>query len=125
MKSNAPLIVVGLGVLLVLLSALWPILFPAERNWTQEKAERMTELSNTAHQLLYEAIRAKENPKPGGPDRREAQQKYDDAKAELDALQAEFESNRDAPKNSAAGMRWTGIAMVLIGGCWVMIAKGG
>jgi len=124
MKS-VPLILLGVGILLVVLSALWPLIFPASRSWTEEKSTRMTELGNEAHKLLFQAIQAKERPQPGGPSPREAQDKYDAAKAELDALKAEFEAVRDSPKNSGTYLRWTGIVMVLLGGGAVLTGRGG
>lgn len=121
MKSNLPLILTVVGIVLVALSALWPMIFPPDRNWNEAKSQRMTELSNKAHGLLYEAVQAKENPKPGGPSRREAEQRYEEAKAELEALQQEFQGIQESPKTSAFYLRWAGIALVVAGGAALMI----
>lgn len=125
MKSLLPVILVGLGIALLGLGFLWSILFPASRNWTEEKSARMTELQNEAHKLLYLADQAKTRPRPGGPTPQEAQANFDNAKAELDVLKAEFEATRDSPKTSGTYLRYAGTALVLLGGFGVMMARGG
>ncbi len=116
MKSLLPLIFVGLGIFLVGLGILWPFVFPATRSWTEAKAQRMIELQNSAHQLLFLADRAKTRPKPGGPSPQEAQAKFNEAEAELDTLREEFEGIRDSPNTIGTYLRWAGIALVLIAG---------
>lgn len=124
MKSLVPVILVGLGAVLLLLGFLWTFLFPASRTWTEEKSNRMTELQNEAHKLLYLVDQAKTRPRPGGPTPLEAQANFDAAKAELDELKAEFEATRDSPKNSGTYLRWAGMALVLCGGFGVKMASG-
>ena len=125
MKSSLPLVAVLLGLLLLILSPLWGLIFPATNTWTEEKARRMTELGNEAHALLFQAIRAESRPNmKGGKNPAELRAKYNETKAELDALKAEFEGKRDRPKTIATYLRWSGIALVLIGGGAVMAARG-
>lgn len=125
MKSLLPVILVGLGIALLALSFLWTILFPASRSWNEEKSARLTELQRKAHKLLYVADQAKTRPRLGGPTPTEAQANFDKAMEELDALKAEFEATRDSPKTSGTYLRYTGTALVLLGGFSVMMARGG
>lgn len=124
MKSLLPTVLVGLGIVLLGLSFLWPLLFPASRSWTKEKSKQMTKLQNEAHKLLFMVDRAKTRPTPGGPSPREAKANFDKAKAELDTLRAEFESVRDSPKTAGTYLRWIGTTFVLLGGFAVMVARG-
>ena len=125
MKALAPLILAGLGSLLLVLGLLWGVLFPAERTWTEEKSQQMTALQNEAHKLLFLAERAKTRPQPGGPTPSEAQAKFEAAKAELDALKAEFEGVRDSPQSTGSTLRWVGTGMVLLGGFALMLGREG
>lgn len=118
------MVLLGLGCLLLGVGFLWSTVFPPSRTWTEEKANRMTELSNNAHKLLFVAKNAKTNPRPGGPTPTEAQAAYDEAKAELDTLKAEFESARDTPTTTGTYLRYLGIALALGGGFAHMSARG-
>lgn len=124
MKSLLPLIFVGLGIFLVGLGLLWPFVYPATRAWTDEKAQRMIELQNSAHQLLFLADRARTHPKSGGLSPQEAQANFDEAEAELDTLREEFEGIRDSPNTIGTYIRWAGIALVLIAGGATMVLSG-
>jgi hypothetical protein len=121
MKEVAPLGALGVGLALLGLSAVWGLVFPASMNWSEEKAARMSELSNEAHVLLYKADAEQTNPQTGEPG--EAQQAYKAVKDELATLRKDFENQRDRPNTVARYMRWTGIGLVLLGGLGVMILK--
>jgi len=123
MKETAPVIAVGLGILLLAISALWGVLFPASQNWTNEKAQRMSELTGKVHGLLFKAEAERQNPAQASGAPGEAQQAYKAAKEELDKLKSEFESQRDRPQKIAQFMRWTGIGLVLVGGLGVLAGR--
>ena len=125
MKSLLPLILVASGIVLLCMSFLWPLLFPASQAWTEEKSERMTELQNDAHQLLFLAERAKTRPTAGGPSPSEARAKFKEAEAELEALRLEFEGIRDSPNTVGTYFRWAGTATTLLGGLAVLAGRNG
>jgi hypothetical protein len=121
MKQSLPLILVALGVALVALGLLWKTLFPPTRSWTEEKSARMGELTKEVHALLFQVEAAKQRPSmTSGRNPAEVQEEYDSKKAELAALRAEFENQRDKPQTIASVLRWTGIALVLVGGVAIL-----
>jgi hypothetical protein len=124
MKQSVPFVLVMLGVALVVLSFLWAILFPASNNWTDDKSARMATLTREVHALLFQVEGAKQRRSmTAGPNPAELQAEYDAKKAELAALRTEFETQRDAPQTTSKILRWTGIALVLVGGGAVMAQR--
>jgi hypothetical protein len=125
MKSAIPVGLVGVGVLLLVLSALWGVIFPASNSWTDEKSTQMAELTKEVHTLLFQSTAARERPNMmGGRNPAEIIEEYETKKAQLESLRAEFESQRDRPLTIANYLRWIGIAMVVIGGAAVMTQRG-
>ena len=122
MNSVWSAILVVIGMVLLALSFVWGFIFPASQGWTDEKATRMTDLSNQGRQLLIQANNAKYKPKPGGPSPEEVRAKYDAVKAELNELKKEFEGIRDSPKTASRYLLWSGAALILVGGMAVMAA---
>lgn len=120
MKGAAPMIAVGVGVAMLCLSAVWPLVFPASRTWTEEKAQRMAELSGQAHELGFKSVAAKQRP---GGDPVAARKEYEAVRAELDKMQAEFENQKDAPNQVATWLRWAGAAVTLLGGAGVLVGR--
>lgn len=115
MKEMLPMGAVGLGIFLLVLSAVWGFLFPASNSWTHEKAKRMSEVQDQVHILLYQAVAAKQRPNlKSGKNPAEVQVQYQEAQEELKSLRTEFETLRDRPEAAAKGIRWAGIALVLI-----------
>lgn len=122
MKTAWPVAVVALGVVLVLLGACWSTLFPPQNTWTEEKSRRLDELRGTAHQLMFDAAAANQQPRmTGGESAAELTQKYRQAQAELKQLGDEFQAARDAPQTAAAVLKWSGVVAVLAGAvAWKM-----
>ena len=125
MNSVWSAILVVIGMVLLALSFVWGFIFPASQTWTDEKASRMTELSNQGRLLLIEANNAKYKPKPGGPSPKEALEKYDAVKAELNKLKEEFMGARDSPKTISSYLLWSGAGFILVGGMAVMASGRG
>jgi hypothetical protein len=114
MKSIS-LIAVVLGLVLLVGSATWAILFPATNSWTQDRNERMSELSRKAHNLGGELDTAQRRPSMHSRSAADIEAEYNQVKEELAQLRGEFESKRDGPKTMATILRWTGIACVAVG----------
>lgn len=125
MKAPFGLGAVVLGFSLVALSLVWGLVFPAEDNWTPERAKEMSALSDEVHTLMFKAAQAKERPnmvQGGNPAAIIAD--YKDKSDRLDALKLELENIKDSPQTSAKYMRWAGITLVLVGAVLSMMAKG-
>lgn len=124
MTSKLSLGTLLLGIVLLVGSALWGVLFPASNSWTEEKALRMRELSGKAHLLSFKAAAAKANPSMHSGPGADAVVEYRAAQQELAGLRNEFENRRDAPTTASSFLRWSGIALVLLGGLAVMATRG-
>jgi hypothetical protein len=124
MKS-LPVIAIVLGILLLVGSVTWALLFPASRSWTTDKNERMSELSIKGHQLGGELDAAQRRPSMHGRSVAEIEAEYKQVTDELAQLRGEFESKRDRPKTMAAILRWTGAACVAVGAFIMFASRGG
>jgi hypothetical protein len=121
----ASVIAVCLGVLFLLISLVWGVLFPASRSWTVEKNARMSELSEKGHILGGQLDAAKRRPNMhGGRSAAELEAEYKQVTDELTQLREEFESKRDTPKTMASYLRWSGIAFVVAGAIIVFANRG-
>ncbi|BBO32779.1 hypothetical protein PLANPX_2391 [Lacipirellula parvula] len=106
-------------------SLLWGTIFPAERSWTEEKSQRMTELGTQAHQLGGARDSARRRPNMHGRSVSEIDSEYQKVTAELEQLRVEFEEQRDAPKRVSGVLRWLGIAIIVIGVVGNYASRGG
>ena len=126
MKAVLPLVAVIGGVVLVVASLLWGLLFPAAKNWTPEKSTRMSQVAEEAHLLSFKLADAKNHPNmQGGVNPAELQSQYKEKERELAELKEEFNSIKDSPNATAKYLRWTGIAFVLLGGAASMVTREG
>lgn len=109
-------VAVGLGILFLIVSLVWGLLFPASRSWTVEKNTRMSELSEKGHVLGGQIDAAKRRPNMhGGRNAADLEVEYKQVTEELAQLREEFESKRDSPKTMATYLRWSGVAFVVAG----------
>ena len=116
---------VCLGVVFLLVSLIWGLLFPASRSWTTEKNNRMSELSVKGHLLGGELDAAQRRPNMhGGRSAAEIEAEYKQVSAELTQLREEFENKRDSPKTMASYLRWSGVAFVIAGAIIVFAHRG-
>lgn len=105
-----------LGGVVLFVGLLWGWLFPAERAWTIEKADRMSELSHEAHLLHMKVKRGERDPRAFGDEEPGAVQKeYRDVTEELAALKQEFESAQSSPKTIGNTLRIGGMVVLLTG----------
>ncbi|TWU22568.1 hypothetical protein [Bythopirellula polymerisocia] len=122
MKAAISLGTFGLGVICVALSLIWGLIFPATNQWGPEKAAALSSLSDEVHKLMFQAVAAEENPRSyKGGDPAEVQAEYREKKAKLAEMQQELESIKDSPQTSASYLRWTGIALVVVGAVAVKV----
>src|SRR5688572_6652473 len=107
MKSFLSTAAVILGVVLLLASLIWGILFPPSAGWTEEKSLRLQELSQRAHILGGQRGAATEKPSMhGGKSAAELDAEFKQVTAELETLGAEAEGRIEAPKTAASILRW-------------------
>lgn len=106
----------GLGVLLIGLSLVWPMLFDGSSRWTEEKADLWSKTKDRLHILSF-AVHA-----PPGADIPGRLGKPADIKAEYDRvklaneeLAAEFDAASNGPKRMAATLKWSGVAIAAVG----------
>jgi len=107
---------IGLGLVLLLLSVLWPVLFPATRTWTDEKSRRLKELSGKTQYAVGKLEYAKSKPNMlGGESPAVLQQKADELMQELEGLQNEFASAKDSPQTISTVLKWSGVGTMALG----------
>src|SRR5215216_6232736 len=99
---------IGLGLIMLILSGLWPALFPGTSSWTPEKSMQWTKIKDRVHNLGFIVG----NPSGqvsmhSGPDTGQAKKEYDQLKIEDNALAAEFQSAHDRPHTIAKILKWS------------------
>jgi hypothetical protein len=125
MKAVLPTSAIVVGLVLLIGSVVWATLFPPSRNWTAEKATRMTELGNQATAIQLKIDQATARPSMhAGENPAELKAQYDEVAAEYKSLYEEFKSADAAPKTAAVFLRWSGIAFVVAGGLVVFATRG-
>ncbi|MAT70450.1 MAG: hypothetical protein CMJ58_13105 [Planctomycetaceae bacterium] len=126
MKSALAPAAVALGVLLIVLSLLWAVIFPPSNAWTEQKSLRLTELGNQATELSLKLQQSQSRPSMhSGQGAAELKEQFDKVDAEYRELYQEFKSAKDTPQTIAGALKWTGIGLALVGGIMVMVARGG
>ncbi|MEM9352698.1 MAG: hypothetical protein AAGA92_06775 [Planctomycetota bacterium] len=107
---------IGIGIVLLLLSVLWPLLFPATSSWTDEKAQRLGQLGKEAHVAGAKLAAAKRGSNMlGGESVVVLQEKFDNLMSEADTLREEFESADQAPKAASTLFKYAGIGVLALG----------
>jgi hypothetical protein len=114
MKAGVVSAIIGGGVVLFLMGALWTTIFPPTLSWTDEKAKRALEVKNKIHNLAF----AVHNPKPNlqkGQDAGQVKAEYDALIKENDELNAAFSSATETPQTVGSVIKWSGAALAAIG----------
>jgi hypothetical protein len=94
----------------------WGFLFPAKNSWTSEKADRLSDVTGRAHVLFMKVKMAERDPSSlGEQDAKRLQEEYRLVLDQQASLKKEFESANDRPKTAARWMRWSGVALLLVG----------
>jgi hypothetical protein len=125
MKSSLSAVAVVLGLLLLIASFAWGVLFPANRAWTEEKSARMADIGGEAGKLKAAIKLAQARPSMhAGQNPAEMQAKYEKLSAEYKSLHDEFTGAVDTPKTASKILRWSGIAFVIAGAIIVFANRG-
>ena len=115
MKSLVVFGMIGVGLLMLVLSGLWPSLFPGTSIWTEEKAARWAVVKDKLHNLAFVV----DNPKPvkmhGGTDPVKAKEEFEKLNQEGKQLKADFSRAHDRPQTVAKFLKWTGLSLAAIG----------
>ena len=123
MKSAFPAAAVVLGVVLLLASATWAVLFPASRNWTPEKSARLTTVGNECSEIKLQLNKpGKPSTKPGETPA-DLKAKFAKLDAEYKELYQEFVGASEGPKTAKRFLWWSGIAFVVAGGIITMAGR--
>jgi hypothetical protein len=112
----AVFVLIGVGMSMLVLSGIWPTLFPGTSTWTPEKAARWAEVKDRLHNLGFTV----NNPQArismhGGPELGKAKEEFDQLNLEGDQLKATFQSAHDSPHTVARILKWTGISLAIVG----------
>lgn len=113
MKSSVVLGAICLGFVLVATSFLWSTLFPAKSSWTPEKAERWSEVKSRLYDLGF--LMNTKVRMHGGPDPATLRAEYEELEKENQVLAAEFSSISNRPHKVASVLKWSGIALAVVG----------
>jgi hypothetical protein len=108
----------GIGVLAVLLSLLWPTIMPASSGWTEERATALRELEDKVVDLHYkiEAAKSRGAKAPASKNGTgEMPAIYDKLIAERNDLRAERDGAMKSPGRTSALLRYTGLALAIVG----------
>ena len=114
-----------MGVVLLLVSLVWGILFPASSGWTEEKSAQLRALRDRAHILGSQVAAANDKPSMHkGANPAEMKAEYEQVQVELKQLAGELEGRIEAPKAASSILRYAGVAFVVAGGLAVYAGKG-
>ncbi len=115
MKLAVP-ICFGLGALMLVLSFLWPIMFPAKEVLTEDKTARALELQTRGHNLVSQIAKAEANPNmQGGKSAGELKEELKELKGELDAIRNDFESAESTQSTMVSIFKYGGILVLAVG----------
>jgi hypothetical protein len=108
-----PLIV---GIVFVLLSLFWPN-GASQSSWSPEQAKKYQSASVELHGLSHSMAHAK-------PDEQAAlNKKLQQAEADYKAIRSQLDSAIDRPGRISVVLRWTGIALMAIGGLTLYLMR--
>lgn len=125
MKDSIPVVAMALGIPLVILSLVWPLIFPATNSWTEEKAVKMADLGKELKFVAAKIYDAETQPSIVGQENLpELKSEQREKTKELEALRKEFENQRDKPQTIATYLRWVGIVLVILGGAASFVSRG-
>lgn len=107
---------IGAGMLMLVLSGIWPTLFPGTSTWTPEKAARWGEVKDRLHNLGFTVNNSKAPVSMhSGPELGTAKEEFVRLNAEGDQLKATFELAHDRPLKVSKFLKWAGISLAAIG----------
>jgi hypothetical protein len=113
------------GSVVVALSFIWPVIFPAESRWTDEQAEAHSKAGTHFHSIAMGGPgRAKSRSGPNGTSAQKASEsdieaarlRWEESKAALEAAQVKG-------KSTAGWLRYGGAAVALVGVAGLVLDK--
>ena len=108
----------------MLASATWVLIFPPTRTWTSEKSEQLAELGSETNRLGFAVVEAQNNPSMhAGQNPAELQRQYDEVRDKYDVLHQEFLNASKQPQEIATMLRWSGIALIVVGAVITFIGR--
>jgi hypothetical protein len=119
MKTALPTAAILLGIVFLVGSAVWAMVFPPSRVWTNEKSARMSELNDQADAIKLQLSKGKFKP---GESAAKLQESYDKVSEEYKALHQEYLGATQSPKTAKSFLWWSGIAFI-VAGTVVVFAK--
>ena len=120
MRIAAFLLIIA-GSVVVALSFVWPLIFPAESRWTDEQAEAHAQAGTHFHSVAmggpgHAKGRPKSSAKASQSEIEAARLRWEESKAALNAAQAKG-------KNTAGWLRYGGAAIALVGVAGLVLDK--
>jgi len=114
MKQLAPPILIILGLVLLVLSLLWPTLFSGGPALAEDEYARLEELENRVVEL-YQQIETVKARTGDDSKAEEASVGYNKAIEERDVLRAKLKSGVGSVSSTAITLRYAGVAVLLVG----------
>ena len=116
MKQTVVFVLIAIGLLLVVLGALWQSMFTGAASWTLEKDARWTEVKDRLHVLRFTIGDGERRASMhGGPDLAKAKTELNTLKEENDRLTDEFNGIRERPSTMSKILKWSGISLAIVG----------
>lgn len=115
MKKTFPAIACGLGLLIVAFSYVWPRLVGTGQAWTMEQHDEYARTVAEIHQGTEVTDQAHDERPSAGSSQNGPSQKLEQAKARLDRLNEQLEAARTGRAATSRIIKWSGIALVLVG----------
>lgn len=115
----------SLGVVLILASLLWPLLFPTRGDWSDDQAKALSHASAKNHRLQFEAAETASHSHKHGPakarDPALVRRERDAAQEDLQRQLAELHAAQTAGQSTIRLLRWLGIAAAAAGAVGILI----
>jgi hypothetical protein len=105
----------GLGLLLLLLSAAWTSIFSASAQWTPAKEEQTQKIKARLHSLSFVVDNPKYVSTHSASETGKTKAEFEALKQENDQLNAEFSSAYNTPRTTAKVLQWSGISLAAVG----------
>ena len=123
MKAIPPAAIV-IGLLFLVASAVWPVMFPATRTWTDAKSRRLKEIGAEEQALVGKIEYLRHRPSmTSGENPAVMKERAEVLRAEREALQADLTAATEGPAMAKAILKWTGISVLVLGVIGHLAAK--
>lgn len=114
MKSAIVFGLIAFGFMLLIASSMWTTLFPATSTWTEEKAQRSSDVKARLTDL-GPLVNSPKKRMHSGDDLGKLAAEFAELRKENDVLNAEYESAAVRPHTTARILKWTGILLAVVG----------